>query len=63
MTLEKAMDLTDEEFEQLSQECEEFNNEFYENHSLRDDGETVGEFINKGCERIMNHPVIKGKLM
>lgn len=63
MTLEKALNLTDEEFERLSQECEEFNNEFYDNHQLRDEEETVGEFINKGCERIKNHPVIKGNLI
>lgn len=52
MTVEKAMTLTSEEFEELSKEYDGFNNEAYFNHSIEEDEDAFYDFLNNGCKRL-----------
>lgn len=63
MTVQKALSLSEEDFNKLSDECNGFNDEVYKNHRIHKDGETLGEFLEKGSKRIKDNPVIKGNLI
>lgn len=63
MTIEKARNLSAEEFSKLSEDCKGFNDEVYRNHGLREPDETFGEFLSKGSKRIKDDPMIRGKLV
>lgn len=62
MRIEEGLKLSNEESLDLSEKCNGFDDEYYKNHGLREEGETIGEFALKGSDRIKNDPVIRGLL-
>ena len=62
MKVEEALNLSNEESLNLKEKCKGFDDEFYKNHGLREEGENIVEFALKGSDRIKNDPVIRGLL-
>lgn len=62
MTVETALTIPMEKFIKLTDECSGFNGEVYKNHQVHKKGETIGEFLMKGSDRISENPIIKGNL-
>ena len=62
MKVDEGLKLSDTESLNLSKACNGFDDEMYKNHGLREEGESIGEFLLKGSNRIKDYPVIRGML-
>lgn len=64
MTVQKGIDLSSKEFEELYIKCQQFDSMIYKNNPIiRNEGETYGDFIENGSFRIKNNPVLQNKLI
>lgn len=63
MNVQKALLLTFDEFVELANTCNGFNDEIYKNHQVHYEGESFGEFMAKGSARIKKDPILQGKLI